>query len=157
MIGNESGLIDVFARQDGLVVGIAGLVGAGHADCGPIAVRALVFAHPTAGTAVGIHVRLLDRLRLAIAVLDLDFDEIDCLIGNRAVLLADHAVPPVCVGDAAGDVEAGRFGFDPGCVLPDRLGLGIMRERAQAIGATLTIESEPGHGTRVTVVWEEDK
>ena len=48
-------------------------------------------------------------------------------------------------------------GFDPGCVLPDRLGLGIMRERAQAIGATLTIESEPGHGTRVTVVWEEGK
>ena len=48
-------------------------------------------------------------------------------------------------------------GFDPGCVLPDRLGLGIMRERAQAIGATLTIESEPGHGTHVAVVWEEDK
>ncbi len=48
-------------------------------------------------------------------------------------------------------------GFDPGCVLPDRLGLGIMRERAQAIGATLTIESAPAHGTRVTIVWEESK
>jgi signal transduction histidine kinase len=32
-----------------------------------------------------------------------------------------------------------------------------MRERAQAIGATLTIESDPGHGTRVTAVWEENK
>jgi signal transduction histidine kinase len=48
-------------------------------------------------------------------------------------------------------------GFDPACVLPDRLGLGIMRERAQAIGATLTIESAPAHGTHVTIVWEEEK
>jgi len=44
-------------------------------------------------------------------------------------------------------------GFDPRDVPSDRLGLGIMRERAQAIGATLTIESQPGGGTRIRVVW----
>lgn len=48
-------------------------------------------------------------------------------------------------------------GFDLSCVPPDRLGLGIIRERAQAIGAGLEIESQPGHGTRITVVWEESQ
>ena len=44
-------------------------------------------------------------------------------------------------------------GFDPDQVSPDRLGLGIIRERAEAIGATLRIESEPGMGTEVSVLW----
>ncbi len=44
-------------------------------------------------------------------------------------------------------------GFDLDRVPPDSLGLGIMRERAEAIGATLTIESEIGRGTEVTAVW----
>ena len=48
-------------------------------------------------------------------------------------------------------------GFDLDNVPADRMGLGIMRERAQAIGAALTIESRPGHGTQITEVWEEDK
>jgi signal transduction histidine kinase len=46
-------------------------------------------------------------------------------------------------------------GFDPAQVPHNRLGLGIMQERAQAIGATLTVESQPGHGTQVTVEWEQ--
>jgi two-component system nitrate/nitrite sensor histidine kinase NarX len=45
-------------------------------------------------------------------------------------------------------------GFDPSYVPPGRLGLGIMRERAQAVGATLKIDSQLGHGTRVTAVWK---
>jgi signal transduction histidine kinase len=45
-------------------------------------------------------------------------------------------------------------GFDPSKVSPEHLGLGIMRERAQAIGAVLAIESQPGEGTVVTVEWE---
>jgi signal transduction histidine kinase len=45
-------------------------------------------------------------------------------------------------------------GFDLAHVPPDRLGLGIIRERAQAIGAVLHMESEPGRGTRITVVWK---
>jgi signal transduction histidine kinase len=48
-------------------------------------------------------------------------------------------------------------GFDPGSVPANRLGLGIIRERAQAVGATATIDSQPGRGTAVAVVWEEDE
>ena len=44
-------------------------------------------------------------------------------------------------------------GFDPHRVSREGLGLGIMRERAESIDATLTIESQPGHGTRIAVVW----
>jgi signal transduction histidine kinase len=47
-------------------------------------------------------------------------------------------------------------GFDPHDVPPDHLGLGIMRERAEAVGATLTVESEPGQGTAVIVEWSRD-
>jgi GAF domain-containing protein/HAMP domain-containing protein/anti-sigma regulatory factor (Ser/Thr protein kinase) len=44
-------------------------------------------------------------------------------------------------------------GFDPDQVSPDRLGLGIIRERAEAIGATLRIQSERGVGTEIFVLW----
>ncbi len=44
-------------------------------------------------------------------------------------------------------------GFDPKAVSPERLGLGIMYERAEAIGATLGIETERGHGTQIVVDW----
>jgi GAF domain-containing protein len=67
-----------------------------------------------------------------------------------------------CDGDDGGpraqsvllSVSDGGCGFDPATVCPDRLGLGIMRERAEAIGAALTIESHPGEGTQVAVLWE---
>jgi ligand-binding sensor domain-containing protein/signal transduction histidine kinase len=46
-------------------------------------------------------------------------------------------------------------GFNPDEVSPDHLGLGIMNERAEAIGATLEIESGPGHGpgTQIKATW----
>jgi signal transduction histidine kinase/ligand-binding sensor domain-containing protein len=44
-------------------------------------------------------------------------------------------------------------GFDVDAVSPEHLGVGIMRERAEAIGAELTIDSAPGHGTEVSVLW----
>jgi len=44
-------------------------------------------------------------------------------------------------------------GFDPSAVAPESLGLGIMRERAASIGATLCVESHPGEGTEVRVEW----
>jgi signal transduction histidine kinase len=47
-------------------------------------------------------------------------------------------------------------GFDPSNIPADHLGVGIMRERAQSVGATLTIESQPGHGTQLRVVWEKN-
>jgi nitrate/nitrite-specific signal transduction histidine kinase len=46
-------------------------------------------------------------------------------------------------------------GFDPAQVGPIHLGLGIMRERAEAVGAQVTVESQPGEGTEVSVCWEE--
>lgn len=36
----------------------------------------------------------------------------------------------------------------------EHLGVGIMRERAEAIGADLQMDSHPGEGCRVSVVWE---
>jgi len=44
-------------------------------------------------------------------------------------------------------------GFDPTSVALQHLGLGIMRERAEAIHATLRIESQPGSGTQVVIFW----
>ena len=44
-------------------------------------------------------------------------------------------------------------GFVPGETPADHLGLGIMRERAEAAGARLEIESSPGQGTRLRLVW----
>jgi len=46
-------------------------------------------------------------------------------------------------------------GFDPAAVTADHLGLRIMRERAEAIGAKLSIYSEPGEGTQVSIVWQQ--
>lgn len=46
-------------------------------------------------------------------------------------------------------------GFDPAGMPFNSLGLGIMRERAAQIGASLQINSQPGAGTRITVRWAE--
>ncbi len=48
-------------------------------------------------------------------------------------------------------------GFDPSTVSPDHLGLKIMRERAEAISARITIHSEPSEGTQISVVWEDTR
>ncbi len=44
-------------------------------------------------------------------------------------------------------------GFDPAAAGSAQFGLGIMKERAEAIGASLTISSAPGQGTTVSVTW----
>jgi len=44
-------------------------------------------------------------------------------------------------------------GFDPAVIPPDHLGLGIIRERAEAIGAELRIDSAAGRGTVIAVLW----
>jgi signal transduction histidine kinase len=44
-------------------------------------------------------------------------------------------------------------GFDPASVESHQMGLGIMRERANAIGAHLSVESRSGQGTTITVSW----
>ena len=44
-------------------------------------------------------------------------------------------------------------GFDPWATSPEHLGLSIMRERAEGIGAKLAVKSEPGCGAQVVVHW----
>ncbi len=44
-------------------------------------------------------------------------------------------------------------GFEKSTVTADHLGLKIMRERAEAIGAELSVQSEKGEGTGISVVW----
>ena len=45
------------------------------------------------------------------------------------------------------------IGFDPDVIPTDRLGMGIIQERAEAIAASLDIETGPGCGTRIAVAW----
>jgi signal transduction histidine kinase len=44
-------------------------------------------------------------------------------------------------------------GFDPAAVGPEQLGLRIMRERAEAVEASIEVVSEPGGGTLVRACW----
>jgi signal transduction histidine kinase len=44
-------------------------------------------------------------------------------------------------------------GFDPHASVPGHFGLAMMRERAQAVGASVRIESHAGQGTRVVIHW----
>ncbi len=51
-------------------------------------------------------------------------------------------------------IDDGR-GFDLSQAPHHRLGLGIMQERVDNIGAKLIIDSQPGKGTQVIVLWEQ--
>jgi two-component system nitrate/nitrite sensor histidine kinase NarX len=48
-------------------------------------------------------------------------------------------------------------GFDPESHQTDHFGLQIMHERAAAIGADLTIKSQPSQGTTITAIWQPDE
>lgn len=79
---------------------------------------------------------------------------------NRAVLsLRCEAVAPVGSGQPASaarlEVCDDGIGFGVDTVSAEHLGLAIMRERAEAIGAELSISSEPGQGARVIAVWRD--
>jgi PAS domain S-box-containing protein len=47
-------------------------------------------------------------------------------------------------------------GFDPEQTLSGHYGLGMMQERAEAVGAMLSITSQPGHGTELIMRWTKD-
>jgi len=49
------------------------------------------------------------------------------------------------------------LGFDPEQVFSGHYGLGMMRERAEAAGASLIITSQPDHGTDLTMRWTNHK
>ncbi|MFH1524330.1 MAG: two-component regulator propeller domain-containing protein [Chloroflexota bacterium] len=50
-------------------------------------------------------------------------------------------------------IDDNGMGFDPSAITADHLGLRIMRERAEAIGAKFSIDSKPGKGTQISVIW----
>jgi signal transduction histidine kinase len=52
-------------------------------------------------------------------------------------------------------VEDNGRGFDFDKHVEESMGLGIMRERAESVGAVLKINSQPGGGTQTEVVWED--
>jgi PAS domain S-box-containing protein len=77
------------------------------------------------------------------------------------ISLCLEALPPLTPGQASGDwsgqvrmqiIDDGR-GFDQASVQASRLGLRIMRERAESIRAGLAVEARPGQGTHITVAW----
>lgn len=51
------------------------------------------------------------------------------------------------------EVEDDGRGFDPGAVPATHLGLNIMRERAESVGAQLEIETAQGQHTRILTSW----
>jgi len=69
-------------------------------------------------------------------------------IGLRQTCFSDGQIKEVSLWI----FDDGR-GFNPDNVSPNHLGLNIMRERAQAVGAIIDIQSQPGHGTRIIVKW----
>jgi len=76
---------------------------------------------------------------------------------NNVAKHADAGQVTIWLRRTAGAVELrlcddGR-GFDPAHISPGRSGLSMMRERAQAVGATLSIASQPNHGTELTLHW----
>jgi signal transduction histidine kinase len=45
-------------------------------------------------------------------------------------------------------------GFDPARIPPNHLGVGIMRERAESVGASFSVTSAPNCGTEIKVMWK---
>ncbi len=70
---------------------------------------------------------------------------------------AQHVAVEVSLSGSGVELSIGDDGrgFARESVTADHLGLGIMRERAEAIGAELVLFTAPGQGTEVTVVWRD--
>jgi signal transduction histidine kinase len=65
----------------------------------------------------------------------------------------DWAVPGA--GEAALTITDNGAGFEVDAPRPGHFGLENLRSRAHEIGATLTIRSVPGQGSKVHVAWKE--
>jgi signal transduction histidine kinase len=80
---------------------------------------------------------------------------------NNIARHADAANVTVALQDLPGRVvltiqDEGR-GFEPDAVPSECMGLRIMRERAEGIGAELVVESELDRGSKVAVTWNTDE
>ena len=45
------------------------------------------------------------------------------------------------------------IGLEPEKISANHFGLRVMRERAEAVGARVSVYSEPGEGTQISAVW----
>jgi signal transduction histidine kinase len=68
---------------------------------------------------------------------------------------ADQVAIKLSSGEGCVELRVGDNGrgFDPATVPATQLGLKIMRERAEAIGATLEVNTQPSKGTEITIRW----
>jgi len=77
-----------------------------------------------------------------------------------SVSLRETQFPPDKNGQVGREVKLviqdDGVGFYMEAVQPSRFGINIMRERAAAISATFHLEGEPGHGTLVSLIWQND-
>jgi signal transduction histidine kinase len=79
----------------------------------------------------------------------------------RHVTVALHTSPALDTtewaqwrGEIALQISDDGRGFDPAESVPGQLGLSIMRERAESVGALLSLQSRPGRHTHITLVWQ---
>ncbi len=70
--------------------------------------------------------------------------------GARKVEISLRCQP----GGLSLSIQDDGLGFDLESITPDHLGIAIMHERANSIGASLKIESQPGRGTVVELAWK---
>jgi signal transduction histidine kinase len=63
------------------------------------------------------------------------------------------AAPAIFSKSVSMTIRDNGRGFDPGSVIGEHLGLGIMRERAANTHAVLSIQSTPGMGTEISLHW----
>ena len=61
-----------------------------------------------------------------------------------------ETVPNKCILS----IHDNGIGFDLEAVNAEKLGLKIMRERVEEIGADLMVESSPNQGTLVSLLWQ---
>jgi signal transduction histidine kinase len=73
------------------------------------------------------------------------------------VSLSETLLPPEAAGGTEREVKLvirdDGVGYSTGDEKSTHLGISIMRERAAAIQASLALESQPGHGTQVILIW----
>jgi two-component system nitrate/nitrite sensor histidine kinase NarX len=79
----------------------------------------------------------------------------DTCVGQASSSIAQAGAPQeIVVESVEMRICDDGHGFEPGELsAPGHYGLGMMRERAEAVGAQLTVTSRPGHGTEVTLRW----
>lgn len=78
------------------------------------------------------------------------FNNIDKYAQATQVNVVLESIPNKCKLS----IQDNGIGFDLDSVHTEKLGLKIMRERAETIGADLRVKSSPDQGTKVSLVWQ---